>query len=129
MRIGDVADATGTTTKTLRFYENQGLLPAADRTSSGYRDYTADVVPRLDFIRRGRAAGLTLAQIRQILDIRDGGEPPCQHVTELLTERLDALDHQITDLQSLRTTVASLRDHAATADPATCTPEQVCRYV
>lgn len=129
MRIGEVAEATGTTTKTLRFYEDQGLLPAADRTTSGYRDYATDVVPRLDFIRRGQAAGLTLAQIRQILDIRDGGEPPCRHVTDLLTERLDALDRQIADLQSLRTTVASLRDHASTADPASCTPEQVCRYL
>jgi DNA-binding transcriptional MerR regulator len=129
MRIGDVAGATGTTTKTLRFYEDQGLLPAADRTTSGYRDYTPDILPRLDFIRRGRAAGLTLAQIRQILDIRDAGEPPCQHVTDLLTERLDALDRQITDLQALRDTVAGLRERAATADPTACTPEQVCRYL
>lgn len=129
MRIGEVADVSGTTTKTLRFYEGQGLLPPADRTTGGYRDYTPDVVSRLDFIRRGRTAGLTLAQIRQVLDIRDGGGAPCEHVKDLLTARLDALDHQISDLQNLRETVAVLRETATTVDPATCSPDQVCRYL
>ena len=71
MRIGELADAAGTTAKTLRFYEDQGLLPPAGRTPSGYRNYTAETIARIDFIHRGQAAGLTLAQIKQILDIRD----------------------------------------------------------
>ncbi len=129
MRIGEVAEATGTTTKTLRFYEDQGLLPAADRTPGGYRDYAADVVDRLDFIRRGRTAGLTLAQIRQVLVIRDTGQAPCRHVRGLLDTRLEALDQQIADLQALRGSVAALREHAVTADPDTCPPERVCRYL
>ena len=129
MRIGEVAEVSGTTTKTLRFYEGQGLLRPADRTTSGYRDYSPDVVSRLDFIRRGRIAGLTLAQIRQVLDIRDGGGAPCEHVKDLLTARLDALDRQISDLQTLRETVAALRETATTVDPATCSPHEVCRYL
>ena len=129
MRIGEVADLSGTTTKTMRFYEDQGLLPAADRTSGGYRVYTQDVVSRLDFIRRGRTAGLTLAQIRQVLDIRDAGGAPCEHVKDLLTHRLAALDRQIADLQTLRETVAALRESAAIVDPGTCSPHQVCRYL
>ena len=68
MRIGELAEAAGTTTKTLRFYEEQGLLPPAERTPAGYRDYTPDAVSRIDFVHRGQAAGLTLAQIKQILD-------------------------------------------------------------
>lgn len=129
MRIGEVAEATGTTTKTLRFYEDQGLLPAADRTPGGYRDYAADVVDRLDFIRRGRTAGLTLAQICQVLVIRDTGQAPCRHVRGLLDTRLEALDQQIADLHALRGSVATLREHAVTADPDTCPPERVCRYL
>ena len=66
MRIGQLAEATGTTTKTLRFYEESGLLPPAERLASGYRDYAEDAVGRVGFIHRGQAAGLTLAQIRQI---------------------------------------------------------------
>ena len=129
MRIGEVAQAAGTTTKTLRFYEDVGLLPPAERTPAGYRDYNVGVLDRLDFIRRGQAAGLTLAQICQVLQIRDDGQAPCQHVANLLASRLEDLDQQIGQLQQLRTTVADLRDDAASADPATCSPGDVCRYL
>ena len=57
MRIGELAAATGTTTKTLRFYEDSGLLPPAERAANGYRDYGQDAVNRLDFIHRGRPPG------------------------------------------------------------------------
>ncbi|MPV37881.1 heavy metal-responsive transcriptional regulator [Georgenia subflava] len=129
MRIGEVAQAAGTSTKTLRFYEDVGLLPPAERTRSGYRDYDAEVLGRLGFIHRGQAAGLTLAQIGQVLQIRDGGEAPCRHVTDLLKARIETIDRQIAELQQLRTAIAELRDHAAGADPTTCPPEDVCHYL
>ena len=129
MRIGELAAVTGTTTKTLRFYEQAGLLSPAGRTPAGYREYGQDAVARLDFIRRGRAAGLRLAQIREVLDVRDHGRAPCQHVEELLSRRLHALDAQIADLHALRATVAQLHDAARGADPDTCGAEQVCRYL
>ena len=80
MRIGELAAAAGTTTKTLRFYEESGLLPQTERAANGYRSYGPEALSRLDFIRRGRVAGLTLAQIREVIDIRDAGEAPCHHV-------------------------------------------------
>ncbi|HEX5881026.1 MAG TPA: MerR family DNA-binding protein [Actinomycetota bacterium] len=129
MRIGELAAAAGTTTKTLRFYEETGLLQPAGRTSTGYRQYNPGAVGRLDFIRRGRAAGLTLAQIREILTVRDQGHAPCQHVEEVLGERLTALDAQIADLQLLRDTVAQLHQAVSVADPDTCHADQVCRYL
>jgi DNA-binding transcriptional MerR regulator len=129
MRIGEVAEATGTTTKTLRFYEEQGLLQPAERTPSGYRDYAAEVLGRIDFIHHGRAAGLTLAQIRQILAIRDRGQAPCEHVRELLEQRVSDLDAQIAQLVGLRATIAELRSAAAEVEPETCTPDEVCRYL
>ena len=99
-------------------------------TGEGYttiRDST--VLDRLDFIRRGQAAGLTLAQIGQVLDIRDRGQAPCRHVTDLLDTRLDVIDRQLAELAQLRTTIADLREDAAAGDPATCSPEDVCRYL
>jgi DNA-binding transcriptional MerR regulator len=86
-------------------------------------------VDRLDFIRRGRAAGLTLAQIREVIELRDAGATPCRHVQDLLSSRLAGLDRQIAELQALRETVAQLRDDASTADPAACRPRDVCRYL
>lgn len=129
MRIGELAEATGTTTKTLRFYERAGLLPAPERTSAGYRDYPPEVVSRLAFIRRSQAAGLTLAQIREVLEIRDGGQAPCAHVQQLLNDRLADLDRHIALLTELRDTVSRLRTGAATVEPASCDPAAVCRYL
>jgi len=129
MRIGELAAAAGTTTKTLRFYEDSGLLPPTERAANGYRDYGPEALSRLDFIRRGQAAGLTLAQIREVIDIRDAGDAPCHHVHELLTARVVDVDRQIADLQVLRATLIRQRDHAETADPSTCAAETVCRYV
>ena len=92
-------------------------------------DSGPEVLDRLHFIRRGQAAGLTLAQIGQVLAIRDRGQAPCQHVTDLLDTRLAVIDRQLAELAQLRTTIAILREHATTGDPATCSPEDVCRYL
>ena len=129
MLIGELARVGGTTAKTLRFYEQAGLLPEPGRTPGGYRDYDGDVLGRLDFIRRSRTAGLTLAQIREILNLRDSGSAPCAHVQSLLTNQLEALDAQIAELTALRATVADLRAGAATLEPSRCDPMLVCRYV
>lgn len=129
MRIGELAAAAGTSTKPLRFYEDQGLLPAPDRTPAGYRDYRPDVLSRLDFIRRGQAAGLTLAQVKQVLDIRDDGQAPCAHVRDLLDERLAEIEYQLRSLTVLRDTLTELREAAIPVRPDTCGPDQVCRYV
>ncbi|GGC14283.1 heavy metal-responsive transcriptional regulator [Cellulomonas sp. APG4] len=129
MRIGELAQASGTTTKTLRYYEQAGLLPAPERTITGYRDYEPATLQRLNFIRRGQAAGLTLAQIREVLHVRDAGGAPCHHVRELLDSRVHQLDRQIAHLQALRETVTELRDAAAEPDPGACDPTAVCRYL
>ncbi|WP_432558505.1 heavy metal-responsive transcriptional regulator [Granulicoccus sp. GXG6511] len=129
MRIGELASVAGTSTKTLRFYEEQGLLPAPDRTAAGYRDYDPTVLDRLDFIGRGQAAGLTLAQIQQVLEIRDNGQAPCEHVRALLDQRLVNIENQLRTLAALRDTLTGLRDEASTLHPDTCGPDRVCRYV
>jgi DNA-binding transcriptional MerR regulator len=129
VRIGEVASTTGTTTKTLRFYEQVGLLPPADRTAGGYRTYGPDTLARLDFIRRGQAAGLTLTQIRDVLHLRDSGDPPCEHVRQLLRDRLRALDTQLAELHALRETLLELSSASSVVDPGTCSAADVCRYV
>ncbi|AMT69442.1 MULTISPECIES: heavy metal-responsive transcriptional regulator [Mycobacteriaceae] len=129
MRIGQLAEATGTTAATLRYYEDEGLLPPAERTPAGYRQYGGDAIARVGFIHRGQAAGLTLAQIRQILTVRDSGHAPCTHVRELLGTRLADLDEQISILVALRATIARLREQADTVDPGSCNADDVCRYL
>lgn len=129
MRIGEVAAAVGLTTKALRFYEEQGLLPHSERSANGYRDYPPDTIGRLEFIRRGKGAGLALAEIREILRVRDAGRAPCTHVAERLAEQLAALDRQITELAALRNSVAELQRAAAEGDPNRCDAQRICSYL
>ncbi len=129
MRIGEAATAAHMTTKTLRFYEDRGLLPRADRAANGYRDYHPETIARLEFIRRGRGAGLSLAQISGILAVHDRGNPPCTHVRDALGGQLADLDNQIAELTALRTTIAEFHDAAAAGDPAACDPDRICSYL
>jgi DNA-binding transcriptional MerR regulator len=113
LKIGELAKLTNTSTKTIRFYEDSGLLPAPPRSASGYRDYSPEIVDRLRFIHRGQAAGLTLQKVRQILAIHDRGEVPCGHVRQVLSSRLDQVRAQIAELVALEGHLQSLLDRAS----------------
>lgn len=120
MRIGELAEQAGVSTKTIRFWESAGLVPEPARTASGYRDYSVEAADRLGFIRHAQAAGLTLDQIRQVLEISDGGAPPCTHVADLVAERLAAVDARLAELRTTRAHLVTLAQRAAEQDPADC---------
>jgi DNA-binding transcriptional MerR regulator len=126
VRIGELARRAGTSARTLRFYEQAGLLPAPLRTPSGYRDYDDAAVDRLAFVRAAQAAGLTLAEIREVVAVREAQGPPCAHVVGLLDRHADELDARIAELEATRAEVRRLRDRAATLDPAACVDADVC---
>lgn len=129
MQIGDVARRVGMATSAIRFYEEAGLLPEPERTASGYREYDQSVIERLAFIRAGQGVGLTLNELREVLTIRDRGEPPCRHVSDLISTRIDEVDQRIRDLRRLRKDLAGLAETAEEFDPADCPPESVCRIL
>ncbi|MCH7706366.1 MAG: heavy metal-responsive transcriptional regulator [Chloroflexi bacterium] len=112
MKIGELAKATGLTTKTIRFYEAEGLLPAPARTLAGYRVYRVDDVERLDFIRKAKRIGMTLGEINGILQLHDSSEPTCVHVSSLLDEKLAQVDRALEDLQQVRKEIAEIREEA-----------------
>ena len=120
MRIGEVAGQAGVPAKTIRFWEEQDLLPQPTRTTAGYRDYDPAILDRLTFIRQAQAAGLTLGQIRQILHIRDGGQPPCVHVTGLIAQRLSEVETRLAELACTRDQLTALAIRGAAQDPADC---------
>ncbi len=88
MRIGEIAKSAGVTPDTIRYYEREGLLPLADRTPSGYRNYGPEVVEDLQFIKKAQALGLRLSAVREVLEISAGGKPPCEHVRATVSARL-----------------------------------------
>ncbi len=120
MRIGEAAGQAGVPAKTIRFWEEQHLLPLPARTPVGYRDYHPAIVERLTFIRQAQAAGLTLEHIRQVLDIRDGGDPPCVHVADVIARRLAEVDARLAELGRTRDQLVVLAARAAAQDPADC---------
>lgn len=129
MRIGDLAGRSGLTVKTLRFYETVGVLSEAARTPSGYRDYDDSALARLRFVKAAQAAGLTLAEIKQVINVRDNDGPPCQHVTQLLDAHAADLDTRITELTALRDDITARRDRASTLDPNACDPAGICHII
>jgi len=113
MRIGELADRLGITTKAIRFYESIGLLPDPPRTPSGYRSYEDTDVERLIFIKTAQRLGLSLDEIREIIAFRDRGERPCGYVAELLSRQVSDLDARIHEMRALREELRRLQARAA----------------
>lgn len=113
MRIGELAAELGLNPKTIRFYEEIGLLPPARRTPSGYRLYGAADRERLRFILKAKAVGLTLEEIKQVLDVRSKGQQPCRHVLALLDQKLAAVDRQLRALSEFRRELVALHSEGA----------------
>ena len=109
IRIGELAAQVGLNPKTIRYYEEIGLLPPPERTSAGYRVYPADAGARVQFIRQAKAVGFTLAEIRDILTLKQAGHAPCAHVQALVTEKIAMIDAQLRALQDVRHELAALQ--------------------
>lgn len=105
-RLGTLAEIEP---KTLRYYDRVGLVRPATRTPAGYRIYGEDAVPRLHFIRRAKALGMALADIRRILAVRDEGAAPCRHVLAIVGQNLAKVEGQIAQLERLRTDLRRLQ--------------------
>lgn len=129
MRIGELAGRASLAPSAIRYYEQVGLLPEADRTASGYRSYAEDTVDRIGFIRSAQAVGLTLAEVSQVLGVRDAGEAPCLVVTELIDRRHAEVSARITELQALERELAELRERAERLEPRDCDPSGICHVI
>jgi Cu(I)-responsive transcriptional regulator len=101
MRIGELAKATGTKAETIRYYEREGVLPAADRTDSNYRDYSDEHLATLTFVRRARQLGFSMAQVRELLALSDHDDKLCDNVDQLVKRQLTEVKRKISDLTKL----------------------------
>jgi MerR family copper efflux transcriptional regulator len=86
-------------------------------------------VKRLTFIRDAQGAGLSLAEIRSVLALRDAGASPCAHVTALVDRHLEDIDRRLAELQATKAVLRALADRGAVIDPADCTDAEVCRIL
>ena len=113
----------------MRFYERAGILPEPDRAANGYRIYNDDTLTRLEFIRTSQAAGLTLAEIRSIVDIRDAGQRPCTHVEQLLAAKLADVRERRQQLAAMEAELEALIDRSRHLDPDQCNDGDICQIL
>jgi len=98
LRIGELAERTGVSRDTLRFYERRGLLPIAERGANGYRRYPPVTVERVLWIRQVLKAGFTLDELASILAERRRGGVPCRRVRALGAAKLAELEERQREL-------------------------------
>ena len=112
--ISEVRELTGLSARTLRYYEELGLLPGVRRRSGGRRVYGADAIERLRFIQRLKAMGLTLAQVKElnaVYAIGGSTHDMLDRLDDLLGRRLTDLELRIGELSSLRDEIRSYKRH------------------
>jgi MerR family transcriptional regulator, Zn(II)-responsive regulator of zntA len=107
MRIGELASELGITSQAVRFYERAGLLKEPARSESGYRQYGADDLKRLRFIRQAKALGFTLNEIGSMLRMHDAGHAPCSEVIAIAERHLEEVEAEIDRLLRFRRQLSS----------------------
>ena len=126
LRIGQVSSQSQLPVKTIRFYEERGLIQAAKRTSGGFRLFEPSVLSRLSFIKRSQALGLSLNDIQDILNIADDGERPCKSVRHKFQEKIVEIENRISQLEKLKVQLHTL---IAEADKTEALEAEICPLI
>ncbi|MBW4572990.1 MAG: MerR family DNA-binding protein [Tolypothrix carrinoi HA7290-LM1] len=101
-RIGSIAKQSGIPVKTIRYYEELGLVQSSTRTEGGFRLFQLDVLTRLNFIKRAQSLNFSLSEIKFFLDVHDQGDLPCQHIRSQMEYKLSEINQQIEQLSLLK---------------------------
>ena len=130
MLIHELGERLGVNPKTIRYYEEIGLMPPPARNASGYRVYTDRDVERLAFILRAKALDFSLDEIREILALRERGEAPCPYVLRQIEAKIAEVDRKIAQLRQLRAELEELRAEAGALPPEEITARgRVCHLI
>ena len=121
MKIGELANLSGVPVKSVRYYEEEGVLPAARRLANGYRDYPKTAVAELIFLRQSRQFGFTLKECRQLLQLWRDPNRRSAEVHQLVVQRQHQVEQQITDLTAMHGLLSNLLSHCAADDSPECT--------
>jgi len=116
MKIGEIASQAGVTVDTVRFYERVGVLPAAARTASGYREYEPDTVERIRLTRQLQAIGFTLTDAVDALAAHDVGGATCESERWRLDAVLSRVDAKLAELAALRSRIVQAQDACASGE-------------
>jgi len=110
---GELARQGQVNFETVRFYENEGLLPQPPRSSSGYRSYPVTAVLRLQFIKSAKELGFSLTEIREMLNIRGDSDHLCTDAVKHIETKVAEIDEKIRKLKAIRKTLNRLKESCA----------------
>lgn len=110
MNIGEAATQTGVPAKTIRYYEEIGLISPPHRASNGYRYYDAVAVHALQFIKRARSLGFSIEDCRNLLSLYNDQHRTSAEVKQLAQQRVADIDTKIAELTAMRTALTQLID-------------------
>lgn len=118
--IGELSNQTGSKVETIRYYEQQSLMPEPPRTDGGHRLYSEEMLGRLLFIRRSRELGFSMEEIRDLLSLVDGEQVSCERVKAMAETHLREIRSKITDLKRMQTTLSDLATRCSGEDVPDC---------
>ncbi len=107
MNVGEAGRRTGLPAKTIRYYEEIGLI-RPDRAANGYRDYSSDDIHRLAFLRRARGLGFAIEECRQLMALYNDRNRASHDVRELAISHVAAIEEKVRELQGMRATLQKL---------------------
>ena len=113
LRIGELATRAGVATSAIRYYEDIGLIPAAERGENGYRLYRASDAERIHFIQRAKALDFSLSEITEIIDLRERGAAPCAYVIGQINSKLTEVERKMVELAKLKSELTELQAEVA----------------
>ena len=110
MEIREIVEKTGVPAKTIRYYEEIGLLPPPARKPNGYRKYSYPDVERLKLVAGARRMDIPITEIQEILDMRDRKEPPCSRLLEIIAQKRIEIQVRIEQLKKMDAELRNLYD-------------------
>ena len=116
MKIGEVAKRSGVGIETIRFYEREGLLQEPERRPSGYRQYDESTVERLEYIRRAKELGFTLAEIRELLELSFAAHAGCDHIRQRAEAKVADIEDKIRSLQQMKRSLGRIVERCRAKD-------------
>lgn len=108
LTIGQVAKQAGVNIETVRYYERQGLIPEPSRRASGYRQYSADFVKRIQFIKRAQTLGFSLKEITELLELRIETDTACDEVRSRAEQKVASIKEKIQTLERMKQVLEGL---------------------
>ncbi len=122
LMIGGVARLAEVGVETMRFYEREGLIESPPRRASGYRQYPSDTVDRVRFIKRAKALGFSLKEIKELLSLRAAPRAKCADIRQRAEEKVQDIDERIETLRRMRKALAKLMAECEGSRPVTECP-------